>query len=178
MVALCLTTALGACGGGDGKSAGTTTTAPATSTTLAARVLPRLPAVFVPVGGYAFFELPDSAMATLRDQFASNETVAAADGRSVKRNDVPVAVIIAIGFDARAAAVPGVEQAFVDQATATAVTKRQLTLSGEDAVVGTDAQGTDTIVWLKGALALVIVGRHDDEDTLVELATALVTANA
>ncbi|HVF13457.1 MAG TPA: hypothetical protein VM942_02600 [Acidimicrobiales bacterium] len=184
MVVLSLTMFIGACGGGDDDDESTTATTAAAPTTTEAEsddgnALRRLPDVFAAIPGHVYVELPESVLVDLQDQFASDpdtkEAVEAADGRSVTRNGEPVAVIIAVGFDEKSAALPGVEQGFVSGATEDAVTKKQLTLSGEDATFGTDADGTHTIAWLKGTLALVIIG--DDEAGVTTVATALIAAN-
>jgi len=182
MVVLSLTVFVGACGGGDDEeSSTTTTTEAATQSTQVGNALPRLPKVFVPISNHTYVELPGSVLSDLQDQFASDpatkEAVAAADGRSVTKDGEPVAVIIAVGFDEKSAALPGVEQGFVSGATEDAVpgSKKTLRLSGEDATFGTDEDGTHTIAWLKGTLALVIIG--DDEPAITTVATALIAGN-
>ena len=183
MVVLSLTMFVGACGGGDDDKPTTTTAraAPTTTVALEGNALPRLPEVFAPIPGHTYVELPESVLVGLQDQFASDpdteEAVAAADGRSVTRNGEPVAVIIAVGFDEKSAALPGVEQGFVSGATEDAVpgSKKTLRLSGEEATFGTDSDGVHTIAWLKGTLALVIIG--DDEAGITTVATALIAAN-
>jgi antitoxin (DNA-binding transcriptional repressor) of toxin-antitoxin stability system len=184
MVVFSLTMFIGACGGGDDDDDSTTaTTARATATTTeqVGNALPRLPEVFAPIPGHTYVELPESVLTDLQDQFASDpdtrEAVAAADGRSVTRAGEPVAVIIAVGFDEKSAALPGVEEGFVAGATEDAVpgTKKTLNLSGEEATFGTDDEGAHTIAWLGGTLALVIIG--DDEPAITTVATALIAAN-
>jgi hypothetical protein len=181
MVVLSMTVFIGACGGGDDGDEGAPTTRATTATTAAPDdgTLQRLPQVFSGISGFEFVELPESVLVDLQDEFASDpqtaEAVAAADGRSVTRNGEGVGVVIAVGFDEKSAALPGVEQGFIEGATEDAVTKRELTLSGEDATLGTDVDGTHTIAWLKGTLALVIIG--DNEPALTQVATALIAAN-
>ena len=182
MVVLSLTMFVGACGGGDDDEAETTTTRAATPTTEAeGNALPRLPEVFAPITGHAYVELPESVLEGLQDQFASDpdteEAVAAADGRFVTRDGETVATVIAVGFDKRSAALPGVEEGFVAGATEDAVpgSKKTLELSGEDATFGTDEDGLHTIAWLKGTTALVIIGA--DEAAITTVATALIAAN-
>lgn len=184
-VLLSLMIFVGACGGGEDDddtpvtTVATPTTAAPPTTAGAPNALPRLPKVFAPIPGYVFVELPDSILEDLQDEFASDpetaEAVAAADGRSVTRGGEPTGVVIAVGFDERSAALPGVEAGFVEGATEDAVTTRKLTLSGEEATLGVDADGTVTIAWLKGTLALVIIG--DDEAALTPIATGLIAAN-
>ena len=181
MVVLSLTMFVGACGGGDDDEGSTTTTRAATATTAQGNALPRLPEVFVDIPGHAYVDVPDSVLEGLQDQFASDpgteEAVAAVDGRSVTKDGNPVATIIAVGFDEKSAALPGVEQGFVSGATEDAVpgSKKTLRLSGEDATFGTDEDGVHTIAWLKGTLALVIIGA--DEPGITTVATALIAAN-
>jgi hypothetical protein len=132
-----------------------------------------------PISGYEFVELPDTVISDLQDQFASDpetaEAVDAADGRSVTRDGNGVAIVIAVGFDKKSAALPGVKEGFISGATEDAVSSRELTLSGEQATLGTDTDGTVTIAWLKGTLALVVIGA--DEAAVTPVATALIAAN-
>jgi antitoxin (DNA-binding transcriptional repressor) of toxin-antitoxin stability system len=181
MVVFSLTMFIGACGGGDDDKSTTATTRPTATTEQVGNALPRLPEVFAPIPGHTYVELPESVLTGLQDQFASDpdtkEAVAAADGRSVTKDGEPVAVIIAVGFDEKSAALPGVEEGFVAGATEDAVpgSKKTLNLAGEEATFGTDADGAHTIAWLGGTLALVIIG--DDEPGITTVATALIAAN-
>ncbi len=186
MVVLSLTVLVGACSGGDDDDEPTTTVATTATTPTTARtattqpgVLPRLPEVFARISGFEYVELPESDLEDLQDQFTSDaemqEAVAAVDGRTVTRDGDGVAVIIAVGFDERSSALPGFRDGFLSGATQNAVDTEELTLSGEEAILGTDADGTSTILWLKGDLALVIVG--GDPATLRTVATALIAAN-
>jgi hypothetical protein len=184
MMVMCLAAFVGGCGGGDDNAEETTATTrdrDQTTTTVQEEPasLPRLPEVFAPIPGYTYEDLPDSTLDGLAEQFMSDpdtaEAVDAADGKSVSKDGEPVGVIIAVGFDKKSAALPGVEEGFVSGATEDAVSKKTVRLSGEDVTVGTDADGLFTFAWLKGTIALVIIG--DDEAALTPVATALVAAN-
>jgi len=182
---LSLTAFLGACGGGDDDDDASPTTVRTTSESTTAttaaegNALARLPEVFEGVSGFEFVELPESILEDLQDEFASDpdtqEAVEAADGRSIARSGENVGVVIAVGFDKKSAALPGVEEGFISGATEDAVTKRMQKLSGEDTTIGTAADGQVTVAWLKGTLALVLVG--EDEESLIAAATALIAAN-
>jgi hypothetical protein len=187
-VALILTMLVGACGGGDDKDVAPTsaastpaTTAPAT-TSREGNALPRLPGVFAPIPGYSYASLDDSVK-DLEQSIASDpdtvEAVAAADGRRVTLDGDSVAVVIAVGFAEQAAGQPGVADEFVKGVTQDDVSTRELTLSGEKATLSTNANGTNTIAWLKGTLALIILGdgTGNDEAVLIPVATALIAAN-
>lgn len=179
IVALSLATFAGACNGGDDDADTTTTRAVVTTTTLTANVLARLPAVFVPIPDHTYDPLPGSVLEDLQATLASEATtpaaVAAVDGRSVARDGAAVARVIAIGFDEQVSAAPGFGPSFVNAAMRTATETRELTLSGESALIGSGTSGAYTIAWFKGALGLTVTG--NDEESVTNVATALIAAN-
>jgi hypothetical protein len=183
MVVLALSAFVGGCGGGDDDddpaAAATTTTsvAAAPSTTAGPQ---GLESVFKPVAGYQFVELPDAVLAGMTSELTSdpefNNVVEDIQARSVTKDDEGVGIAMAMRLDAKYAALPGVEQGIVDEFAETAVSTRTESTSGEDITVAKDAEGTVFLVWVKGTLVIMVIGR--DEVALLPAARALVIANA
>lgn len=183
---LTLAVLLGACGGGDDDDASpttvagpTTTVAATTATTAADGDLIRLPEVFTPVAGYTYVDVPDADLEQVQGQFTSDpdtrEAILGLDARTVERDGEEVAAVIALRFDKRSSSLPGFADGFYEGVTSDAVTSKTITVSGEKATSSTDADDAHYITWIKGDLALVVVGEADS--TVLPIATGLIAAN-
>ena len=177
LVALSLAASVGACGGGDDKTAAPSTTSPTAPPTTAAA--PSLDAVFKPIAGYSYVELPESVSREMQEQFESDpafeEVVVETHARSLTRAGEGVGIVMAIRLDERYAALPGIEEGIVSEFGASSVATRSLTTAGEEVTVSTDDEGTTFVVWVDGTLVLMVIGPNESD--LIPATTSLITSN-
>lgn len=181
-----LTAALltGGCGGdGDGKDTsqppGTTTTGPVQTVTTVGTFDPARPeTALVPIPGYKYVDLPADTLEQAKAEFAAQPELEryleGLAGRSVTQDGDGKAVVIALGIDPRAAAVPGFRQGFLQGVKEGTRRSEDLTVAGEPAAVATDPDGTVYLIWIKGSLGLILTGQ--DRDEVEHIGAALVDA--
>jgi|GEM_PF-5125963 len=176
MVVLSLTAFVGGCGGGDDKEKASPTTVATTPPTTTA---PGLAAVFKPIAGYQFVELPDSVLQEMEADLTSDpqfsEVIEDFQAQSVTKNGEGVGIVMVMKLDDKYAALPGVEQGIIDEFSSTAASTRKVSTAGDDVTVATDADGTTYVVWVNGSLVVMVIGQ--DEGALLPVATSLITSN-
>lgn len=189
VAALCLALLAAACGD-DGDEGTTGTTAAPTTTVVATTTerqsFERLAEAFPALEGYELVELPPAVIEQTEAEFLSDpdtelirDSVVAVDGRSVLQDGESVAIVIAVGFERRAGALPGVAESFMRGATEESASTEDLELAGEPAVLASDADGTTYVAWANSELGLVVVGGPNvGRDALIAAAEALIGANA
>ncbi len=158
---------------------GPTTTGPAQTVTTRTPFDPARPeTALVPISGYEYVDLPPETLDRARAEFEAQPELEryleGLAGRSVTQDGDGKAVVVALGIDPRAAAVPGFRQGFLQGVKEGSRRSADLTLAGEPAAVATDQDGTVYITWIKGSLGLLLTGR--DRDEVEHIATALVEA--
>ncbi len=143
------------------------------------RAAASLDAVFKPIAGYAYVELPESVLREMGERLESDpdfeDVVVETQARSVTRAGEGVGIVMALRLDERYAALPGIEKGIVSEFGASSVATRTLTTAGEEVTVSTDDEGTTFVVWVDGTLVLMVIG--PDESDLIPAATSLITSN-
>ncbi|HUQ62776.1 MAG TPA: hypothetical protein VM121_03365 [Acidimicrobiales bacterium] len=168
-----------ACGGDDDKStessdttvksssASTTTLVTSTKTTDTGD----LSSAFEHIAGYELAELPASVLANAREQYqteVSGNTVAEKavteiNGRTVSKEGDDVAIVLGMSFARGISSQPGFQEGFVEGAAGDDASS--VTLSGEDASVFTQPDGTEGVVFAKGRLGLLVIGTGEATST-------------
>lgn len=175
VVAAALVTA--GCGGDNDKSTESSDTTgasrPTTTVVTSANATETgdLSTAFGHIAGYELAELPASVLENARQQYQTevrgNELAEKAvdeiNGRTISKEGEDVAIVLGMTFSRSIASQPGFQEGFVEGAAGDDASP--VTLSGEEAVVFTQPDGTEGVVFAKGRLGLLVIGTSDATST-------------